>query len=81
MFVEMAMMLVATARANITEATIFSFNVEIPFTFLPLFQKQLIRFEPESVRSTEDELTNVYLKTIAAGKMNAIETVEVDPKN
>lgn len=54
MFVEMAMMLVATARANITEATIFSFNVEIPFTFL---------------------------KTIAAGKMNAIETVEVDPKN
>lgn len=54
----MAMMLVATARANITEATIFSFNVEIPFTFLPLFQKQLIRFEPESVRSTEDELIN-----------------------
>ena len=24
----------------------------------PLFQKQLIRFEPESVRSTEDELIN-----------------------
>ena len=39
MFVEMAMMLVATARANITEATIFSLNVEIPFTFLPIFHK------------------------------------------
>lgn len=53
-FVEIAMILVATARTSITEATIFSLKVEKPFTFR---------------------------RTIAAGKMNAIETVEVDPKN
>lgn len=37
-FVEMAIILVATASASITEATIFSLKVEIPFTFLPIFK-------------------------------------------
>jgi len=35
-FVEIAMILVATARTSITEATIFSLKVEKPFTFLPV---------------------------------------------
>lgn len=38
-FVEMAMMLVATARTSIIAATIFSLEVDTPCTFLP-FQNQ-----------------------------------------
>lgn len=53
-FVEMATMLVATARTSIIAATIFSLEVDTPWTFL---------------------------KTMAAGNMNAMETVVVDPKN
>lgn len=51
-FVEMAMTLVATARTSITEATIFSLNVEIPFTFLPIFQQTPKQLKLDSFRIT-----------------------------
>lgn len=42
-FVEMAMILVATARTSIIAATIFSLEVDTPCTFLP-FQNQKTTF-------------------------------------
>lgn len=79
-------MLVATARTSIIAATIFSLEVDTPWTFLS-FQNQktidkiFVGNLKQLTRYIVKETKHIYLRTMAAGNMNAMETVVVDPKN
>jgi|AraCvinosormetaG_1042628.scaffolds.fasta_scaffold11509_6 hypothetical protein len=79
-------MLVATARTSIIAATIFSLEVDTPWIFLP-FQNQkavgkiFIGSLKQLIKYIVKETKHIYLRTMAAGNMNAMETVMVDPMN